>query len=102
MHDELAKADCLDGNALEVSHRGTIRQVCEESKIRMGLCFEGGCIYSREKESDGGGWTASDLPNFSFRSPPCLSFYSGSKAARRRGAGRSLKIVTVGRVENSL
>ena len=71
---ELAKADCLDGNAVLP---GTIRQVCEELKITWGH-VSSGCIYSGRK-SDGGGWTESDLPNFSFRSPPC-SFYSGSKA----------------------
>ena len=36
-------------------------------------------VFSLVEESDGGGWTENDAPNFSFRSPPC-SFYSGSKA----------------------
>ena len=71
---ELAKADCLDGNAVLP---GTIRQVCEELKISWGH-VSSGCIYSGRR-SDGSGWTENDSPNFSFRSPPC-SFYSGSKA----------------------
>ena len=71
---ELAKADCLDGNAVLP---GTIRQVCEELKIRWGH-VSSGCIYSGRRP-DGAGWREDDLPNFSFRSPPC-SFYSGSKA----------------------
>ena len=71
---ELAKADCLDGNAVLP---GTIRQVCEELKITWGH-VSSGCIFSGRR-SDGGGWTENDSPNFSFRSPPC-SFYSGSKA----------------------
>ena len=71
---ELAKADCLDGNAVLP---GTIRSVCEDLKITWGH-VSSGCIYSGRR-SDGGGWTEDDSPNFSFRSPPC-SFYSGSKA----------------------
>ena len=71
---ELAKADCLNGNAVLP---GTIRQVCEELKITWGH-VSSGCIYSGRRP-DGQGWTEKDLPNFSFRSPPC-SFYSGSKA----------------------
>ena len=71
---ELAKTDCLDGNAVLP---GTIRQICEELNIAWGH-VSSGCIFSGRK-SDGGGWTENDSPNFSFRSPPC-SFYSGSKA----------------------
>ena len=71
---ELAKADCLNGNAVLP---GTIRQVCEELKITWGH-VSSGCIYSGRRP-DGQGWTEKDLPNFSFRSPPC-SFYSGTKA----------------------
>ena len=71
---ELAKADCLDGNAVLP---GAIRQVCEELNITWGH-VSSGCIFSGRR-TDGGGWTEDDLPNFSFRSPPC-SFYSGSKA----------------------
>ena len=60
---ELAKADCLDGNAVLP---GTIRvQVCEELKIIWGH-VSSGCIYS-DRRSDGGGWTENDSPNFSFR-----------------------------------
>jgi UDP-glucose 4,6-dehydratase len=71
---ELAKADCLDGNAVLP---GTIRQVCEESNITWGH-VSSGCIYSGRR-SDEKGWTEVDSPNFSLRSPPC-SFYSGTKA----------------------
>ena len=71
---ELAKADCLDGNAVLP---GTIRSVCEDLKITWGH-VSSGCIYSGRR-SDGGGWAEDDSPNFSFRSPPC-SFYSGTKA----------------------
>ena len=71
---ELAKADCLDGNAVLP---GAIRQICDELNITWGH-VSSGCIFSGRK-SDGGGWTENDSPNFSFRSPPC-SFYSGSKA----------------------
>ena len=71
---ELAKADCLDGNAVLP---GTIRKVCEDLKVTWGH-VSSGCIFSGRR-SDGGGWTEDDSPNFSFRSPPC-SFYSGSKA----------------------
>ena len=71
---ELAKADCLDGNAVLP---GTIRSVCEDLKITWGH-VSSGCIYSGRRP-DGGGWIEDDSPNFSFRSPPC-SFYSGSKA----------------------
>ena len=71
---ELAKADCLNGNAVLP---GTIRQVCEDLKITWGH-VSSGCIFSGRRP-DGGGWREDDSPNFSFRSPPC-SFYSGSKA----------------------
>ena len=71
---ELAKADCLDGNAVLP---GAIRQVCDELNIIWGH-VSSGCIFSGRRP-DGGGWTEDDSPNFSFRSPPC-SFYSGSKA----------------------
>ena len=70
---ELAKADCLDGNAVLP---GTIRQVCEDLKITWGH-VSSGCIFSGKKTMEVGG--EDDSPNFSFRSPPC-SFYSGSKA----------------------
>jgi UDP-glucose 4,6-dehydratase len=71
---ELAKADCLDGNAVLP---GIIREVCEDLKISWGH-VSSGCIYSG-RQDDGRGWTEEDEPNFSFRSPPC-SFYSGTKA----------------------
>jgi len=71
---ELAKADCLDGNAVLP---GNIRQVCEDLKITWGH-VSSGCIYSGRRP-DGHGWKEEDEPNFSFRSPPC-SFYSGTKA----------------------
>ena len=48
---ELAKADCLDGNAVLP---GTIRQVCEELKIRWGH-VSSGCIYLAENRMEEGG-----------------------------------------------
>lgn len=71
---ELAKYDCLQGNAVLP---GIIREVCEDLKISWGH-VSSGCIYSGRRP-DGGGWKEDDDPNFSFRSPPC-SFYSGTKA----------------------
>jgi dTDP-4-dehydrorhamnose reductase len=71
---ELAKAECLFGNAVLP---GIIREVCEDLKIPWGH-VSSGCIFSGRR-SDGKGWKEDDSPNFSFRSPPC-SFYSGSKA----------------------
>jgi len=71
---EEAKHDCLQGNAVLP---GIIREVCEDLKIPWGH-ISSGCIYSGRR-TDGEGWTEEDLPNFSFRSPPC-SFYSGTKA----------------------
>ncbi len=71
---ELAKADCLSGNAVLP---GIIREVCEDLKIPWGH-VSSGCVYSGRRP-DGSAWTEADAPNFSFRSPPC-SFYSGTKA----------------------
>ena len=71
---ELAKAHCLMGNAVLP---GIIREVCEDLKLSWGH-VSSGCIYSRRRP-DGAGWKEDDVPNFSFRSPPC-SFYSGTKA----------------------
>ena len=71
---ELAKADCLMGNAVLP---GIIREVCEDLKLSWGH-VSSGCIYSGRRP-DGSGWKEDDVPNFSFRSPPC-SFYSGTKA----------------------
>jgi dTDP-4-dehydrorhamnose reductase len=71
---ESAKYESLQGNAVLP---GIIREVCEDLKIPWGH-ISSGCIYSGRRE-DGKGWTEEDVPNFSFRSPPC-SFYSGTKA----------------------
>lgn len=71
---ELAKYECLQGNAVLP---GIIREVCEDLKIPWGH-ISSGCIYSGRRP-DGDGWKEEDVPNFSFRSPPC-SFYSGTKA----------------------
>jgi dTDP-4-dehydrorhamnose reductase len=71
---EFSKYGCLQGNAVLP---GTIREVCEDLKIPWGH-ISSGCIYSGRR-ADGAGWTEEDVPNFSFRSPPC-SFYSGTKA----------------------
>jgi UDP-glucose 4,6-dehydratase len=71
---ELAKAECLSGNAVLPS---IIREVCEDLNITWGH-VSSGCIYSGRR-TDGVGWKEEDEPNFSFRSPPC-SFYSGTKA----------------------
>ena len=71
---ELAKHECLRGNAVLP---GIIREVCEDLNIQWGH-ISSGCVYSGRRP-DAGGWTEEDVPNFSFRSPPC-SFYSGTKA----------------------
>ncbi len=71
---ELSKYECLQGN---VVLPGIIREVCEDLKIPWGH-ISSGCIYSGRRP-DGQGWKEDDVPNFSFRSPPC-SFYSGTKA----------------------
>ena len=71
---ELAKADCLKGNAVLP---GIIREVCEDLKIPWGH-VSSGCIYSGRR-NDGNSWIEEDEPNFSFRNGPC-SFYSGTKA----------------------
>ena len=71
---ESSKYECLQGNAVLP---GIIREVCEDLKIPWGH-ISSGCIYSGKK-SNGKGWAEEDVPNFSFRSPPC-SFYSGTKA----------------------
>lgn len=95
------RADTLLGN---VSLAQTLAQACEVAGVPWGH-VSSGCIYSGAKivQPDGSvrierdltqphlrpivdrephrvlGFTESDAPNFSFRSPPC-SFYSGSKA----------------------
>jgi UDP-glucose 4,6-dehydratase len=71
---ELAKAECLSGNAVLP---GIIREICEDLNIPWGH-VSSGCIFSGRRQ-DGKGWAEEDEPNFSFRSPPC-SFYSGTKA----------------------
>jgi dTDP-4-dehydrorhamnose reductase len=71
---ELAKAECLSGNAVLP---GIIREICEDLNIPWGH-VSSGCIFSGRRQ-DGKGWGEEDEPNFSFRSPPC-SFYSGTKA----------------------
>ena len=71
---EAHKAECLMANAVLP---GRIRDVCAELGVPWGH-VSSGCIYSGRR-SDGHGWTEDDIPNFSFRSPPC-SFYSGTKA----------------------
>jgi dTDP-4-dehydrorhamnose reductase len=71
---ELHKADCLYGNAVLP---GIIAQACADAKIPWGH-VSSGCIYNGAR-ADGKGFREGDIPNFSFRSPPC-SFYSGTKA----------------------
>jgi dTDP-4-dehydrorhamnose reductase len=71
---ELAKADCLFGNAVLP---GTVAAACADAGIPWGH-VSSGCIYSGAR-ADGSGFREDDTPNFTFRSPPC-SFYSGTKA----------------------
>jgi dTDP-4-dehydrorhamnose reductase len=71
---ELHKAETLFGNAVLP---GRIAQACAEAGVPWGH-VSSGCIYNGAR-ADGGGFTETDPPNFSFRSPPC-SFYSGTKA----------------------
>lgn len=71
---EYDKANCLAGNAVLP---GTIRAACEALGIVWGH-ISSGCIYTG-RPSDGGGFTETDLPNFTFRQDNC-SFYSGTKA----------------------
>lgn len=71
---ELHKAECLAGNAVLP---GMIREVCDSAGLPWGH-VSSGCIYTGRR-ADGGGFTESDPPNFSFRTDNC-SFYSGCKA----------------------
>jgi dTDP-4-dehydrorhamnose reductase len=71
---ELHKADCLLGNAVLP---GIIAEACTAAGVPWGH-VSSGCIYSGSRP-DGRGFTETDTPNFTFRSPPC-SFYSGTKA----------------------
>ncbi len=109
---ENAKADTLAGNTLLPQ---TIAHACAVAGIPWGH-VSSGCIYSGAKIAEAGqvrvekdltqpelkalatenpsaihGFTETDEPNFSFRSPPC-SFYSGTKALAEEaivGAGQS-------------
>ena len=97
---ESAKADTLAGNTLLPQ---TIAHACAVAGIPWGH-VSSGCIYNGAKISSDGqmrvekdltrpelktlatqnpsairGFTETDEPNFTFRSPPC-SFYSGTKA----------------------
>ena len=109
---EVARADTLQGNTLLAQ---TIAQACAAAEVPWGH-VSSGCIYSGAKISAGGkvraekdmnrpdmkalvdeepaaihGFTETDVPNFTFRDPPC-SFYSGTKALGEEailGVGRS-------------
>ena len=97
---EIARADTLVGNALLPQ---TIAQACDVGAIPWGH-VSSGCVFSGAKVTLNGrthtekdltqpdlrslaeqspdaihGFTETDLPNFTFRDPPC-SFYSGTKA----------------------
>jgi len=83
---EIHKAECLNANAVLP---GSIRRACEATGIPWGH-VSSGCIFSGRRH-DGGGFTESDTPNFSFRTNHC-SFYSGSKALGEEvlsGAGKT-------------
>ena len=71
---ESDKAACLFGNAVLP---GNIREACEKTGTPWGH-VSSGCIFTGAR-SDGGGFTETDTPNFSFRTNYC-SFYSGTKA----------------------
>ena len=109
---ENAKADTLAGNTLLPQ---TIAHACAAAGVPWGH-VSSGCIFSGAKISEGGqvrvekdltrselkalatenpsaihGFTETDEPNFTFRSPPC-SFYSGTKALAEEaiaGVGQS-------------
>ena len=70
---EVAKADCLAGNALLPS---IVREACDVVGIPWGH-VSSGCIFTGAKP-DGSGFTESDAPNFSFRQDNC-SFYLAAK-----------------------
>jgi dTDP-4-dehydrorhamnose reductase len=99
---EIARSETVQGNALFPQ---TVGRVCLMTNTPWGH-VSSGCIYSGAKINVGnngdsriehdlnepklrqlyagspglfGGFTETDEPNFSFRSPPC-SFYSGTKA----------------------
>lgn len=71
---ESDRTNCLLGNAILP---GLLREECDARGIPWGH-ISSGCIF-QGRRSDGAGFAEDDLPNFSFRSPPC-SFYSGTKA----------------------
>lgn len=71
---ELHKAECLFGNAVLP---GRIAQACSDAGVPWGH-VSSGCIYTGSR-ADGGGFTETDTPNFTFRTDNC-SFYSGTKA----------------------
>jgi dTDP-4-dehydrorhamnose reductase len=109
---ETARADTLQGNTL---FPAMLAHACAAADIPWGH-VSSGCIYSGAKVVQAGvertepdltkpelralylrqpaafhGFTETDAPNFSFRSPPC-SFYSGTKALGEEaiaGVGRS-------------
>jgi dTDP-4-dehydrorhamnose reductase len=71
---EVHKSECLAGNAVLP---GTVARACAEAGVPWGH-VSSGCIYNGARP-DGGGFTETDPPNFTFRAGPC-SFYSGTKA----------------------
>ena len=109
---EIARADTLAGNTLLPQ---TIAQACAAAGTPWGH-VSSGCIFSGAKINEAGtlrvekdlstpelktlaennpaaiaGFTETDEPNFTFRSPPC-SFYSGTKALAEEaivGVGQS-------------
>jgi dTDP-4-dehydrorhamnose reductase len=71
---EKDKATCLAGNAVLP---GILGEACNHVGIPWGH-VSSGCIFTGRR-SDGGGFTETDIPNFTFRQNNC-SFYSGTKA----------------------
>ena len=71
---ELHRHECLLGNAVLP---GVIAEACVEAGVPWGH-VSSGCIYTGARP-DGGGFTETDPPNFTFRTNNC-SFYSGTKA----------------------
>jgi len=68
------RLECILGN---VVHPLRVAEACASAGVPWAH-LSSGCIYSGARP-DGSGFTETDPPNFSFRSPPC-SFYSGTKA----------------------
>lgn len=71
---ELHKTECLFGNGVLP---GIIAQACTDAGVPWGH-VSSGCIYTGRRV-DGGAFTETDTPNFTFRTNNC-SFYSGTKA----------------------